>query len=383
MSTTVFTRLGEREKNVLTRLGEREKGVFTRLRPVNTSFQSNYQAFGKRQRKGRRNTPYLNTLKHSRPLPDFEEYVVSTSVDTLYMILWSTIKKSTFTANIPYPKSQYSVLVNTPYPKKQYSVLVNTPYSKNQYSVLVNTPYLKNQYSVLVNMPYPKIGYAVLKAAEENSGIFYLWSPRQVKMDDPNITMEEYIRLEEEKARRRGKVYNWETATYGKIWYDEVIHNLRSVEIKFPAIVFNVALTSEVALSCEPTVSPFNNNQIDFRISFDEFDDEDYTNEFPAIAYNDALTSKLDFFEPTVSPQHIDEIDETSLSECDDEGQNVIYFNDLFTFNIIYPEDLSDKDNDNDKIDIEHSLGDLSIEPLPNVIKIDTQGSNKLLEYDQ
>ncbi|GJY54902.1 hypothetical protein Tco_0446566 [Tanacetum coccineum] len=38
-----------------------------------------------------------------------------------------------------------------------------------------------------------------------------------VKMDDPNITMEEYIRLEEEKACRRGKVYNWETATYGHI----------------------------------------------------------------------------------------------------------------------------------------------------------------------
>ncbi|GJS58853.1 hypothetical protein Tco_0653637 [Tanacetum coccineum] len=35
------------------------------------------------------------------------------------------------------------------------------------------------------------------------------------KMDNPNITMEEYIRLEEEKAHRRGKVYNWETATYG------------------------------------------------------------------------------------------------------------------------------------------------------------------------
>ncbi|GKA27334.1 hypothetical protein Tco_0713502 [Tanacetum coccineum] len=30
--------------------------------------------------------------------------------------------------------------------------------------------------------------------------------------------MKECIRLEEEKARRRGKVYNWETATYGKIW---------------------------------------------------------------------------------------------------------------------------------------------------------------------
>ncbi|GKE51507.1 hypothetical protein Tco_1486663 [Tanacetum coccineum] len=147
-------------------------------------------------------------------------------------------------------------------------------------------------------------------------------------MDDPNITMKEYIRLEEEKARR---------------------HGLVSIETEFPAIVFNEALTSEVALSCEPTVSPLNDNQIDFRISFDESDDEDYTviydknsfsykiiyvddlkmdskndndkvnmpsfpspkptvsyfnnldyfkdfeKEFPAIVYNDALTSKLDF----------------------------------------------------------------------------------------
>ncbi|GKE79222.1 hypothetical protein Tco_1545342, partial [Tanacetum coccineum] len=104
---------------------------------------------------------------------------------------------------------------------------------------------------------------------------------------------------------------------YGKIWYDEDVHDLRSVETEFPAIVFNDALTSKVALSCEPTVSPLNNNQFDFRISFDESDDEDYTNEFSAIAYNDALTSKLDFSEPTISPQHIDEFDETSLSECD------------------------------------------------------------------
>nr|GEV81401.1 hypothetical protein [Tanacetum cinerariifolium] len=37
---------------------------------------------------------------------------------------------------------------------------------------------------------------------------------RKIKMDDPNITMEDYIRLEEEKTRRRSKVYNWETATY-------------------------------------------------------------------------------------------------------------------------------------------------------------------------
>ncbi|GJU18744.1 hypothetical protein Tco_1146710 [Tanacetum coccineum] len=248
-------------------------------------------------------------------------------------------------------------------------------------------------------------------------------------MDDPNITMEEYIRLEEEKARRRGKVYNWETATYGKIWDNEDVHDLGSVETEFPAIVFNDTLTSEAALSCEPTVSSLNNDEIDFRISFDESDDEDcnedctvifdknsfsykiiYVNnlktdsendndkvnmpllpspeptvsyfddldyfkdfekEFPAIVYNDAQTSKLNFLtEPTLSPQHIDEFnlkDETSLSECDEEEQNILNFNDLFPFNVVYPDDLkSDKDNDDDKIDIEHSLGDLSVKPLPD-----------------
>ncbi|GKA60091.1 hypothetical protein Tco_0759404 [Tanacetum coccineum] len=125
-----------------------------------------------------------------------------------------------------------------------------------------------------------------------------------------HITMEEYIRLEEEKAHRRGKVYNWETATYGKIWDYEDIHDLGSVKTECPTIVFNDTLTSEATLSCEPTVSSLNDDKIDFRVSFDDSDDEDYTppvsyfddldffkdfeNEFPAIVYNDALTSKSD-----------------------------------------------------------------------------------------
>ncbi|GKA36672.1 hypothetical protein Tco_0723237, partial [Tanacetum coccineum] len=129
------------------------------------------------------------------------------------------------------------------------------------------------------------------------------------------------------------------------IWYDEDVLDLRSVENEFPAIVFNDSLKSNETPSCEPTVSFFN-DEIDFRISFDESDDEDYTvvfdknsfsykiistndlktdlendnekfnmplfpspepsvsciddldffkdfeNEFPAIVYNDALTSK-------------------------------------------------------------------------------------------
>ncbi|GKF55310.1 hypothetical protein Tco_0165650, partial [Tanacetum coccineum] len=58
-----------------------------------------------------KHTSYLKTLKNSRPFPDFEEY----AIDTPYMILWLKIKKNTFSANAPYPKTpilrigQYSV----------------------------------------------------------------------------------------------------------------------------------------------------------------------------------------------------------------------------------------------------------------------------------
>ncbi|GKE40627.1 hypothetical protein Tco_1464032 [Tanacetum coccineum] len=240
---------------------------------------------------------------------------------------------------------------------------------------------------------------------------------------------------------------------------------------EFPAITLNDEVSSKT-LSCEPTVSSLN-DEIDFRILFDESDDEDCTvifdknifsykiisvnnlktdsendndkinmpllpspeptvsyfddldffkdfeneflaivyndakdfenefpaivyndtkdfeNEFPAIVYNDAQTSKLDFLtEPILNPQHIDEFnlkDETSLSEYDEEKQNVICFNDLFSFNVIYPDELkTETDNDNDKVDIEHSSGDLSVKPLPDLINIDVRAyvhvSNKLLE---
>ncbi|GKB68476.1 hypothetical protein Tco_0929888 [Tanacetum coccineum] len=114
----------------------------------------------------------------------------------------------------------------------------------------------------------------------------------------------------------------------------------------------------------EPTVSCF--DDLDF---FNDFE-----NEFPAIVYNDAQTSKSDLLtEPILSPQHIDEFDdETSFSEYIEEEQNVLYFNDLFPFNIIHPNDLkTNKDNDDDKVDIEHSSGDLPVKPLSDVINTD------------
>nr|GEY58628.1 hypothetical protein [Tanacetum cinerariifolium] len=95
-------------------------------------------------------------------------------------------------------------------------------------------------------------------------------------MDDPNITMEEYIRLEKEKAQRHGRTFNWQTATYGKVKYCEDEDDcFTNFETEFPAIVFDDILTSDVTLSCEPMVSPLNKNKNDFRISFNE-SNEDY-----------------------------------------------------------------------------------------------------------
>ncbi|GJR01856.1 hypothetical protein Tco_0524840 [Tanacetum coccineum] len=98
-------------------------------------------------------------------------------------------------------------------------------------------------------------------------------------MDDPNITIEEYIRLEEEKAQMHGQTFNWQTAAFGKVKYcEDEDYCFTNFEIEFPAIVFDDTSTSDAILSCEPTVSPLNENKIDFRISFDESEDEDYMN---------------------------------------------------------------------------------------------------------
>nr|GEY10190.1 hypothetical protein [Tanacetum cinerariifolium] len=77
-------------------------------------------------------------------------------------------------------------------------------------------------------------------------------------MDYPDITMEEYLELEAEKARRSD----------------------------FPAIIFNDPLAIGHKISSKPTISPLDDNETDFKISFDESDDEDYT-----IIYDKSLFS--------------------------------------------------------------------------------------------
>ncbi|GKE58542.1 hypothetical protein Tco_1497727 [Tanacetum coccineum] len=140
------------------------------------------------------------------------------------------------------------------------------------------------------------------------------------------------------------------------------------LENEFPAIVYNDAQTSKL-------------DDLDYF--------KDFENEFSAIVYNDAQMSKSDLSTELIfNPQHIDKFnlkDETSLSKCNEEEQNVLNFNDLFSFNVIYPDELKmDTDNDDDKVDIEQSSRDLSVKPLPDLIKTDVgayaHGSNKLSE---
>ncbi|GJZ55777.1 integrase, catalytic region, zinc finger, CCHC-type containing protein [Tanacetum coccineum] len=194
-------------------------------------------------------------------------------------------------------------------------------------------------------------------------------------MDDPNITIEEYIRFQEEKAQRVGRTFNWQTATYGKVkYYEDEDDCFTTFESEFPVIVFDD--TSDAALFCEPTVSLFNDNKIDFRISFDKSDDEDYTvihdeNSFSykIISVNDL---KMD------SENNNDKVNMPLFSTPEPE---VSYSNDLDFFKdfenefsaIVYNDALTSKsdflteptDNDIDEIDIEQSSGDMSVVPLP------------------
>ncbi|GJR10335.1 hypothetical protein Tco_0792987 [Tanacetum coccineum] len=185
----------------------------------------------------------------------------------------------------------------------------------------------------------------------------------KVKIDDPNITMEEYIRLEEEKARRR-------------------------------AIVLNDALTSEVTL-CEPTVSPLKDNKIDFRLSFDEFNDEDYM-----VIYDKNLLSYKIISVNNLKTDSKNDNDKVNMPSFPSLEPTVSYFDDLDYFKdfekefpaIVYNDALTSKldflteptDNDDEEVDIEHSSGDLSVKPLPDVINTDVgayaHGLNKLLE---
>ncbi|GJV56910.1 hypothetical protein Tco_1457915 [Tanacetum coccineum] len=118
-------------------------------------------------------------------------------------------------------------------------------------------------------------------------------------MDDPYITMEEYIQLMADKAQKHGDTFNWETAIYGKVPCDDS-DLFNDFEADFPAIVYNDASTSIDNVSSEPTISIYNaiKSNIDFSISYSDSEDEDYTftydkdSLFPKLIHVDILKPK-------------------------------------------------------------------------------------------
>nr|GEV88378.1 retrovirus-related Pol polyprotein from transposon TNT 1-94 [Tanacetum cinerariifolium] len=195
------------------------------------------------------------------------------------------------------------------------------PKTNEELDRMSRVPYALAVGSIMYAMMYTRLG------------VSFSLSMHRFILVDPNITMEEYIRLQKEKALSRGETFDWKTATYGKMeYYENEDDNFTNLQTEYPAIVFDD--TSDATLSCKSTVSPFDNNEVDFKISFNESDDEDYMNlrlvdfedfknEFPAIAYNDLKSKSDPLIKPSVSSQHIDKF-ETSMSEYDEKEQNFL-----------------------------------------------------------
>nr|GEW63567.1 hypothetical protein [Tanacetum cinerariifolium] len=72
--------------------------------------------------------------------------------------------------------------------------------------------------------------------------------------------IEEYIQLMADKAQGHDKMFNWETATYGEVYYED-LDSFTHFEIDFPAIVNNDASTSNQNLSSESTVLSYDESK--------------------------------------------------------------------------------------------------------------------------
>ncbi|GJV73875.1 hypothetical protein Tco_1493870 [Tanacetum coccineum] len=147
-------------------------------------------------------------------------------------------------------------------------------------------------------------------------------------MDNPNITIEEYIRLQDEKALSQNETFNWQTATYGKMEYCEDEDDcFTNFETKFLVTVLDNTLTSDATILYGPTVSPLDDNEFDFRISFDESDDEDYT-----IVYDENSFSYKIIFVNNLKMDSENDNDKVNMPSFPSPEPEVIYFNDLDFF---------------------------------------------------
>nr|GEV91256.1 hypothetical protein [Tanacetum cinerariifolium] len=115
-----------------------------------------------------------------------------------------------------------------------------------------------------------------------------------------------------DKARGRDQTFNWETATYGKEYYDD-LDSFTDFETDFPAIVYNDASKSIHNVSFEPTVSIYNaiKSDINFHISFFDSEDEDYT-----FIYNKESSSYKLMHANDLKPEPVNDYVEINIESC-------------------------------------------------------------------
>ncbi|GJU56563.1 hypothetical protein Tco_1230277 [Tanacetum coccineum] len=107
---------------------------------------------------------------------------------------------------------------NTPYPSRKIRRIRACTHKRPQ-RIKLNTPYQER-----LNTPYSRYGMNIIFWKISNV-VPTLRNPQYAEDDYPTRLIEEYIKFEEEKARRHGRVFNWQTATYGKVRVNDDLYD--------------------------------------------------------------------------------------------------------------------------------------------------------------
>ncbi|GKE66074.1 hypothetical protein Tco_1520235, partial [Tanacetum coccineum] len=192
-------------------------------------------------------------------------------------------------------------------------------------------------------------------------------------MDDPNITMEEYIQLMADKARGHDQTFNWETATYGKEYCDD-LDSFTDFETDFPAIIYIDALTSCFWRRCLGSNPSHPRDRREYLpLYYNERDAKWHISNHnvsskPTVSIYNAIKSDIDF--------HI------SFSDSEDEDYTFIYNKESSSYKLIHANDLKlEPVNDYVEINIESCSENIDVKPMDSVICI--SNDTILVEFDE
>ena len=147
------------------------------------------------------------------------------------------------------------------------------------------------------------------------------------KMDDPNITVGEYIQLMEDKARRHGETFDWQATSYVSM-DDDYFDDPNSWELEggFPGIVLDYVPTSSQ----------------DLRTDEEDLDSWEYEELFPAIVYKDASTSSPNVSSESTVSIYNDFQSNINFSKSFSDSEDKDYIDFIIPDHILKPEPVDD-----------------------------------------